>query len=261
MYWDMSLLDRVERVFGRYTLPNLLPILLVGQVLVYLFVATEAVDPFQLMLNSGLVLEGQVWRAVTFMLLPLNDSPLWFALGVYITWLMGSALEKAWGEVRFALFVSTAWFLTVVSSFLFPGAVFGNQFILGLLTLGFAKLYPDFEFLMFFIIPMKVKYIGWIMWGMYAMAFLGGPWPVRAMVLSAVAAWWLFFGGEVMQSAQSKKRKAVYEKKTKGNAQIPMHTCEKCGKTNLSHPQMDFRYQGGRCFCESFIEKGTCDEK
>ncbi len=256
----MSLLDRLERVFGRFTLPNLLPILLMGQVLVYLFLATGAVTHHQLLLNSGLILEGQVWRAVTFMLLPLSDSPIWFALGVYITWLMGSALQKEWGEVRFALYVSTGWFLTVVSSFIFPVAVFGNQFIMGLFTLGFAKLYPDFEFLMFFIIPMKVKYIGWITWGMYAMAFLGGPGPVRAMVLSAAAAWLLFFGGEMARTVESKKRKTAFTRQAKMNAQIPMHTCEKCGKTNLSHPQIDFRYQSGRCFCESYLSKGVCED-
>lgn len=256
----MPLLDRIERLFGRFTLPNLLPILLMGQVLVYLFLATGAVTQGQLLLNAGMMLQGQVWRAVTFMLLPLSDSPIWFALGVYITWLMGSALQKEWGEVRFALYVSTGWFLTVLSSFIFPGAVFGNQFVMGLFTLGFAKLYPNFEFLMFFIIPMKVKYIGWITWGMYAMAFLGGSGPVRAMVLSASAAWLLFFGGELARTVESKKRKAAFTREAKANAQIPMHTCEKCGKNNLTHPQTDFRYQGGRCFCESFISKGSCDD-
>lgn len=256
----MSLLDRLERAFGRYTFPNLLPSLLMGQVLVYLFLATGAVGADQLLLNAGLLLEGQVWRAVTFMLLPLSDSPLWFALGIYITWLMGSALEKEWGEVRFALYLSTGWVLTVLSSFLFPGAVFGNRFIMGLFTLGFAKLYPNFAFLMFFVIPMKVKYIGWFTWVLYALAFLAGPWPVRAMVLSAAAAWMLFFGGEISRSLDSQKRRAVFARQTARNQQIPMHTCEHCGKTNLSHPQTDFRYQAGRCYCESYLSKGICED-
>lgn len=248
------------KVFGRFTVPNLLPILLSGQVLVYLFLAAGAVEPFQLMLNAGLMLEGELWRAVTFMLLPLSESPLWFALGVYVTWLMGSALEREWGEARFALYLSTGWVLTVLASFVFPGAVFVNSFVLGLLTLGFARVYPDFEFLMFFIIPMKVKYIEWVTWGLYAMAFVGGPGSVRAMVLSAAAAWLLFFGEDLVRSLKGKQRKAAFVREAKSNAQIPMHTCSVCGKTNLSHPRTDFRYQGGSCYCQAYLEKGVCDD-
>ncbi|MCC5849120.1 MAG: hypothetical protein JJU29_13625 [Verrucomicrobia bacterium] len=258
----MSLLDQLERKFGKFYLPNLLPILLMGQVLVYMALLARAVEPEQLMLHGLLALRGEVWRLFTFMVVPMSMDPLWFLIGLYVTWLMGSALLNQWGEFRFCLFLGTAWFLTVAATLLFPVAVglVSNFFIMGLLTLAFAKLFPEVEFLIFFIIPVKVKYIGWLTWGVYGLAFFTGDWPERLQILAAMGTWVLFFGPEMVMSLQNRKRRQRFQKEAKRVEGTPFHTCVICGKTDLSHPHADFRYEDGKCYCAEYLQKGSCNE-
>ena len=259
----MSLLDQLERKFGKFYLPNLLPILLMGQVLVYMALLAEAVEPQQLMLNGPQVLRGEVWRLFTFMVVPMSMSPLWFMIGLYVTWLMGSALENQWGEFRFSLFLGTAWFLTVLAALLFPVALgtVSNFYIMGLLTLAFAKLFPEVEFLIFFIIPVKVKYIGWLTWGLYGLTFFAGDLDERLQILAAMGAWVLFFGPEMVRSLQNQKRRKRFQKEAAREEGTPFHACVICGKTDLSHPHVDFRYEDGKCYCAEYLQKGSCDEK
>lgn len=261
----MSLLDRIEKKFGRFYLPNLLMMMLAGQVALFFVTSTGLVDPDDLTLQGGRLLSGEVWRVLTFMVLPMTRHPLWFAFGVYITWLMGSALENQWGEFRFNLFVGTAWFFTILVSLVFQESPLGpiamtNVWIMGLFTLAFARLFPEVQFLLFFIIPVKVKYLGWLAWAGYGLAFLAGGIVDRALILAALSAWLLFFGGETLAALRNRSRRKAFQRQAAVSKEIPFHTCEICGKNNLTHPHVDFRYHGGKCVCASYLQKGTCDE-
>ena len=80
------------------------------------------------------------------------------AFGWYIFYLMSGALENYWGAFRFNLFLLLSFVLTVALSFLAPLHGVTNLFILGSVFLAFAYLNPDFELLLFFILPVKIKW-------------------------------------------------------------------------------------------------------
>ena len=103
----MNWITKLERKFGRYCIPNLISILIGGQILVYaveLFV--NQYISFYLNLDRGALLAGQIWRIITFMFVPFSGGgPLSVVLGIYFTWFIGTALEKEWGDFRFNLYL------------------------------------------------------------------------------------------------------------------------------------------------------------
>ena len=92
----MNWISRLERKYGRFCIPNLISLIVGGQILVYaieLFV-NQFVSSY-LGLSRGLLLMGQVWRLITFVFIPFSGGgPLSVILGIYFTWFIGSALEK-----------------------------------------------------------------------------------------------------------------------------------------------------------------------
>ena len=89
----MNWISRLERKYGRFCIPNLISLIVGGQILVYaieLFV-NQFVSSY-LGLSRGLLLMGQVWRLITFVFIPFSGGgPLSVILGIYFTWFIGSA--------------------------------------------------------------------------------------------------------------------------------------------------------------------------
>lgn len=251
----MTSLDTLEKKYGRFTVPYLLQLLLAGQLLVFLAVVSGQVIEQQLLLSGGAVLSGQVYRILTFMVVPMARSPLFFALSIYVTWMIGNSLVNQWGEFRFGLYVGLSWACTVVASFLFPSGVFTNSFIMATFILAFARLFPNIEFLLFFVIPVKVKYIGYLIWAQFAFDLLGGNPSSKISVLAASLPFLIFFGGEMLGSAKQKKRASNYRKENQADAGTPFHQCTTCPRNDIRDPTMVFRYENGSCVCETCLKE------
>lgn len=251
----MPLLDTLERKFGRFTFPYLLELLLIGQVMVYFATESGLVPVWDLMLVGAAVMSGQVWRIFTFMVIPLRANPLFFALFIYITWLIGDALRNQWSEFRFSLFVGMGWACTVAASLLFPLAPMENAYILGTFMIAFAALFPNFEILLFFVLPIKVKYLGWLWSAGYVLALIGGPWEERAQVIAAAVPLAVFFGPRLLGLAKTKKRATRFKREAARPAGEPFHVCSRCGRTDRSDPDLAFRYAGDTCICEDCLQK------
>jgi hypothetical protein len=198
------------------------------------------------------VLQGEAWRLFTFLLLPPNAHPVFIAFAWYMFYMMGSALEQHWGVFRYNFFLFVGWLLTVAVAFLFPGSYATNLFLAGSVFLAFAFLNPDFELLLFFILPVKIKWLALLQWILYGYSFLTGPWPIRLAVLASIGNFLVFFTGEFIQRMKSGRRRMEYQAKqaaTRENDE-PRHRCVVCGKTDRTHPQMDFRYSDDdQCYC------------
>lgn len=253
----MPFLDNLEKKIGKFSFPYLLQILIFGQILVFGSIVAGVVFPQQLVMNAGAVFSGEIWRIFTFMVVPLNLDLLWFVIGAYVTYLIGSNLEQKWGEFRFGLYVGLGWLATVLVSFLIPGAVVTNSFIMGSLTLAFAKLFPEVQFLIFFIIPVKVRYIGYVMWAFYGLAMLTQPVVVKLQVLAGVLPFFVFFGSDLLFSLKERKRTRAFQEKTRTDPSAAFHTCSLCGATDTSHSERAFRYKGDQCFCDECLAKGS----
>ena len=243
----MKLLDQLERRLRRFAIPNLTGYLAGFQAA--LWVLTMLAPPRQgvgLVLDGFLlipakVMEGEVWRLVTFVFLPPGFGIL-AIFGIYLFWLMGTALEGQWGTVRYNFYVLIAVLATIAAAFLLPnGGPATNMFIDTSVFLAFAYLYPNFTLSIYFILPIRIKWFALLAWLGYAVTLATGTWSDRAFVLASVCNFLLFFGRDIGRRMRSNKwqMEAAIRKVTVGNK--PFHNCAICGLTEHDEPNEDFR--------------------
>ncbi|PTX91481.1 rhomboid family intramembrane serine protease [Opitutus sp. ER46] len=257
----MSLLDRLERIFGRFAVPNLALYLVIGQVFVFVSRMFGLLPVEKLMYAPVLVLQGEWWRPLTFMfVIPLPQGLFGYvftAFGWYLFYMMSSAMESYWGVFRFNLFLFTNWLLTAALAFVTPYTPVTNLYILGAVFLAYAFINPDFELLLFFVLPLKIKWIALFTWALYGVNFFLGSWGLRLQIAAAAITFLLFFGSTMLRGArQSQRQSAARTERAREQVQ-PRHVCYVCGKTDLSHPDLDFRYcskcAGDQCYCPEHI--------
>jgi hypothetical protein len=264
----MSPLSRLESRFGRYAVPNLTMILIAGQVLLYLAAQLNpghgGLDLLEkIRLNPAKVLSGEWWRLVTFLFDPPPMNALFAFFYWYLFHLMGTALEANWGTFRYNLFLAIGYAASVATAFIlyFTIGPFNlsvtNAFLYGTIFLAFARLYPDFEINLFFVLPIKIKWLAMIQWFFYAFNFLFGPWEVRAMIAASVLNFFLFFGGEIWRGMKHGHRRMQHQARTLHTPQRIIHRCRVCGLTSDDAPQTQFRYcskcEDESCYCTEHL--------
>ncbi len=263
----MSMLDKLERLFGRFAIRGLALYLIIGQVALVFAVLLGVITPLQVhdrfLYSAATVSQlGEVWRLVTFLfVVPLPGSLLGYvfmAFGWYLFYLMSNALEDHWGAFRFNVFLFLSWALTVGSAFITPYNPVTNFYILATVFLAFAYLNPDFELTLFFILPVKIKWLAIIAWAMNLVDFVRGDLADRLQIGAAVASFLVFFGPDMVRTLRQGRRTAQRRAARAEEAAQPRHTCHVCGKTDRSHPQLDFRYcskcAGDQCYCPEHIQ-------
>jgi hypothetical protein len=135
------------------------------------------------------------------------------------------------------------------------------------LFLAFAKLYPDYEILVFFILPVKMKYLGWLEWIFIGITIItsaiSGDIPTMLAAVVSIINYFVFFGVDIFRS--SKNRRHAYNSRKKYREQLPrtnykpnyIHKCSVCGLTDKDDPSMDFRYcpecDGRHAYCTEHI--------
>ena len=209
----MQWLNKLERKCGRIGIPYLMYILSAFMLAVFLvdFVRPDLNITGYLYLDMGLVAQGQVWRLLSFLILPPSSSPIWILFSLYFYCLIGNLLERDWGTFKFTFF----YLVGVIGTIL--GAVFTgtatNSFLNLSLFFAFAAVYPDFQVMLFFLIPIKVKYLALVDAAYFAVVLVLGTWPTRVSILMSLINVALFFGGDFFrtvrqQIAYSKTRRA-----------------------------------------------------
>ena len=211
----MNWITKLERKYGRLYIPNLINILIGGQILVYaieLFV-NQYISSYLDLDRSGL-LAGQIWRVITFVLVPFSGGgPLSVILGIYFTWFIGSALEQEWGDFRFNLYVLLGMVGAVLACLL---TGYADTYCLSLsLLLAFAMLYPEMQVLLFFVVPIKVKYFGWFSAALWVFGFLGmGP-AGKLNYLLCMLGFAAFFGPQAWRSIRAWVRREQWKRKNR----------------------------------------------
>jgi hypothetical protein len=238
----MGILDRLERRFRGFAVPNITLFLVLGQAFFYLAARSGQLDVSRMFLVPSLVMQGEWWRLVAFLLIPPSSSMLFIFFALYIFYLMGTALENHWGAFRYNVFLLTGYALTVAVSFLTPGYPATNTFLGGSVFLAFAFLFPDFQLYIFFILPVKIKWLALLAWIGYGWSFLSGGLSTKFLVLASIGNVLLFFGRDIYWRIKTGKRKMAEQAKNIAGVREAFHRCEVCGKTDISHPDTEFRY-------------------
>lgn len=253
----MQLLDKLQRRFGRFAIPHVTEGLVVCQGLTFFFFQTNPQFLESIALVPRRVIEGDAWRLFTFLCEPPSEHLLWALLFWYVFLLLGTTLENTWGAFRYNVYLLVGWAATVAVSFLQPDAPASIGFLQGSVFLAFAYLYPDFEFLLFFILPVKVKWLALLQWIGYAIVMVSGSPMAQLLVLASVCNFFLFFWHDIYLRMKSGQRRMVQRAESTRLANTPRHTCAVCGVTNLSDPKMSFRYcskcAGSPCYCEKHL--------
>lgn len=216
MYYKDGWLDKLNRKFGRYGIPNLMTVIVGGMGIVFLMdfilspVTNLSLQSF-LVFNREAVLHGQLWRLVTFVFIPPDSSIVFILFSLYFYWILGNALENQWGTFRFNVYYLCGMLGTVVAGMITGYA--GNSYLNLSLFFAFALLNPDFELLVFFFLPVKIKYLALLDAAGLTLMLIRDSWAGRLALLVALGNVILFFWPDFMDRCRNAKRRYEFRKK------------------------------------------------
>ncbi len=265
----MSLLSKLNAKFGRYGIPNLTVILIVGQVFLYvasrLDLNNQKLDILdRIRMFPDRVLAGEWWRVVTYLFDPPGMNLIFAFFFWYLFYLMGTTLEVTWGAFRYNIYLLIGYIASIAAAF---GVYFAsggvvpfpanNIFLESSVFLAFARFFPDFTLYVMYVIPIKIKWLAAIQWVMYAFFFFGGGWMGKAMVTASVANYLLFFGNDIWRDIKQGHRRTMHHARALRAPSRIVHTCRACGITSDDAPHMQFRYcskcEGESCYCPAHL--------
>lgn len=280
-----KLYDGVQRFCAahpRFGIPNLMRVIVIGNVAVYvLMLLTQANDANALSFltfNLNALLHGEVWRLVTFVFVPAYSSPFALLISLYFYYWIGSTLERQWGTAKFNLYYISGALLTVLGVVL-ASLITGNPYLTAAGTgyvnlsmfFAFAFLFPDTTVLLFFILPVKMKWLAYLDGALFAFDIIkaigahnwaGVVLPIVALLNFAVFIWpEVHYLKERAKHQNSRKtvqfRQAQQQQAKQAQQQGYRHKCAVCGRTDTDYPDLQFRYcskcVGYHCFCQDHI--------
>ena len=210
-----SFLDKLDRKFGRYALKNLMTVIVVGKAVVWLlnmlvYARTGVLLNSWLYFDKAAILRGEVWRVLTFVFLPETSNPFTLLLSLYFYWLIGNALENEWGSFNFDLFYLCGFVGAIVWGFIAGSA---TAYYLNLsLFLAFALLYPDYQVLLFYFLPIKVKWLAVLDLMGLTLIFIFSSWVERVLLLLALLNVALFFWSRCFSNFRAWRRRRKWKK-------------------------------------------------
>lgn len=243
----MRFLDQLESRFGRFAIPGLVQTIALLQLLVFflfILMPAEAGARYQdfLVLDSARVLQGQVWRLITYIFVPGTANILFAIIGaMFLRWL-GQGLEQAWGAFRLTLYFVGGMLAVSLGSLVFGYAATGT-FLFQSLLLAFAAIYPNEEILLYFILPLKMKWIAWLDVAVVTLLVLNSPsafWPVLFAHLNFLVTFGPGFVQGRLQRAKVVERRSAFEQASKSAAAF-FHQCTVCQKTEVDDAKLEFR--------------------
>lgn len=218
--------------------------------------------------DPALILHGQIWRLVSFIFYPPSMGLLAFLAFWFYYWI-GSTLEAQWGIGQFTIYYFTGVILTVLYGFIIyfitgRSVNLGSEYIYLSMFFSFAVLYPDMQVLFMYIIPIKIKYLAIVDAVFFAYSVFANSFPVNLLPLVALVNFFIFCGGELFASLPRRPSKNTVNFRQESarirreqKDKLYTHKCAVCGRTDVDHPELEFRYcskcQGYHCFCSDHI--------
>ena len=276
-----NFLNKLERKFGKYAIPDLIKYVIV------LYCAGAAIGMLNpdiyysyLCLDMRAIFHGQVWRLFTFLIEPYGFSRgmgmlvsiLFFAIQVHLFFLFGRSLEQAWGTFRFNLYFFFGYILNIMAALILYLSPLhlevyysGFQYIFWSMFFAFAVINGDMQFLLYFVIPVKVKWLAVldgalliyqvISYTYHGLKYIAlGPlgYANAAVYISsavaiivALANFLVFFFATRNYKRISPKdihRRRNFKRQTQQNTGMPRHRCAVCGRTEFDNENLDFRF-------------------
>ena len=294
-----NFLNRLERKIGRYAISHL-TMLIIGCYIVGYVIAMINSDILGYMyLDPYYILHGQIWRLVTWIVVPPDSMNIFTIIMLFFYFSIGTSLERAWGDFRYNVYIASGMLISIVTAFIsyfaasaiigtpvIFGGMFSTYYICMSILLAFAFTFPDARVLLWFIIPLKVKWLGivyciFIGYDIFTDVryFIMTKNPMFLLrgiaVIASLANFLIFFfstrsrnsfyknKSEIFGGRQRKHSKAgfsnnrSFDKTVKDVKGIARHRCCVCGRTEITDPELEFRFcskcAGGKEYCMDHI--------
>lgn len=266
-------MNQLERRFGRYAVQNLTVYLVAcyGFGYVVALLMPQLLSYFTL--EIGLVLKGQIWRLLSWVVIPSGGNFLVVLLTMYMYYMLGRTLESAWGAFRYNVYIFSGMLFTIIGAFLLHllsggmvglGIMFSPYYIYMSVFLACAAIMPDLELYLYFLIPVKMKWLAVLDVVLLAVQAIRGGTAVRIVIIASLLNFVIFFlcnrnmqRFSPKQTARRRKfQHAVKRPETRyeGGAK---HRCAVCGRTELDDPNLEFRYcskcRGNYEYCQDHL--------
>lgn len=301
----MKFMNKLESKLGRYAIPNLSLYLILSYAGGYLIQLVNSSFASYLTLNPLAILRGQIWRLVTWVLIPPGSSNIFFLLIMLMLYYsLGTNLERTWGTFYYNVYIFGGILFTVIASFLLAGwlavfdfpkinevslsfvyqmmgvnadpgemgtiaqmqflyqntfrSLFSTYYINMSIFLAFAATYPDMQVMLWFIIPMKVKYLGIVYVVLMVLDILQVGWLLAFTIGASLLNFIIFFmvtrRNKPRRTVKQMKRQMEYRSAAKPKGGITRHKCAICGRTEEDDPSLEFRFcskcEGNYEYCQ-----------
>lgn len=281
----MRPMSKFEKKFGRYAIPNLTSVLIGCYVLGYVLLYTFPVVLNYLTLNPYLILRGQIWRLVTWIIVPPGGNLLSVIISLIFYWSIGTTLERTWGTYRYNVYLFSGMLFTVLGSFVLMGyyyltqgdvlsaapnvaavvfqqasLYFSTYYINMSIFLAFAATFPETQVLLMFIIPIKVKWMGFVygiilLWDFVTVNSVAMRIAMAASLLNFVI--FYFTSRRLILSPKQMHRRQEFKREVRKSSKITRHKCAICGRTDESNPELEFRFcskcNGNYEYCQEHL--------
>ena len=278
----MKFIDKLERKFGRFGIPNLTIYMIVCYVIGYALMIVNPGILNWLSLEPAYILRGQVWRLVTWVLYPPSTSGvLWFAIAVlFFYYPIGTSLERTIGTFKYTLYILSGVIFTILGAFILyfllggnvlVGNVFSTYYISLSTFLAYAMCYPDMQVLLMFIIPVKMKWMAifYVVIVLYEMIqyIMAGAWYLVIPIVASLLNFIIFYFGtkdfsrynpkEVHRRNEFRRAMEPQGRMKSGSGSVTKHKCAICGRTELDDPNLEFRFcsrcNGNYEYCQDHL--------
>ena len=278
----MKFIDKLERKFGRFGIPNLTIYMIVCYVIGYALMIVNPGILNWLSLEPAYILRGQVWRLVSWVLYPPSTSGvLWFAIAVlFFYYPIGTSLERTIGTFKYTLYILSGVIFTILGAFILyfllggnvlVGNVFSTYYISLSTFLAYAMCYPDMQVLLMFIIPVKMKWMAifYVVIVVYEMIqyIMAGAWYLVIPIVASLLNFIIFYFGtkdfsrynpkEVHRRNEFRRAMEPQGRMKSGSGSVTKHKCAICGRTELDDPNLEFRFcsrcNGNYEYCQDHL--------
>ena len=284
----MNWLNKLERKIGRYAIPNLI-VWMIGAYTIGFVLYTVSPGILNLLtLSPYHILHGQIWRLFTWVLMPTESNLIFLLIMALFYYQLGTTLERTWGTFRFNVYIFSGMIFTVIGAFVLYaiyyvqnlsaitampalaanlssslGWGYSVNYINMSIFLAFAVMYPDMQVMLYFIIPIKMKWMAIVYGVLIVYNFVMSGWAGRISIVMSMLSFIVFF-----LSTRNLKRYTPHEvhRRQKFKAQmreprpgsgIAKHKCAVCGRTELDDPNLQFRFcskcEGNYEYCQDHL--------
>lgn len=277
-------MNKFEKKFGKYAIPNLTFVIIACYIVGYIIYAINDSFLSFLTLNPHKILQGQVWRLFTWVIVPPDTLDFFTIIMLYFYYSIGNILERTWGTYRYNVYIFSGMLYTVIGSFLCMGFIyltnadvmalpgiadylfsegawaFSTYYINLSIFMAFAATYPDMQVLLMFVIPIKMKWMGILDALLMVLSFMESGTFTRFAIVACMFNFLVFYltsRRKIVVSPKQMKRRTEFKQQVRKSAAITKHKCAICGRTDEDDSSLEFRFcskcNGNYEYCQNHL--------